>query len=125
MRKPDVVIRDQYLLRWHLIPRNRWFNIYLHKFIGSDDDMPHDHPWDSFSILLKGRVMEAVFKGDDVKWVYPRRFVPYFRRAEHVHIVSILRTPTWTLFITGPKRREWGFHTARGFVRWDKYLGER
>lgn len=27
-----------YLLRWFIIPRNRFFNIYLHKFLRSDDD---------------------------------------------------------------------------------------
>ena len=27
------------------------------------------------------------------------------------------------LFITGPKFRDWGFMTARGWVRWSEYLG--
>lgn len=34
-RKPDFVIGDPanpYLLRWYVIPRNKVFNIYLHKF---------------------------------------------------------------------------------------------
>ena len=36
LRKPDFVIGghdDPYMLRWWIIPRNRFFNIYLHKFL--------------------------------------------------------------------------------------------
>ena len=45
--KPKVIGKN-YLSRWHIIPRNRYFNIYLHKFVGSDDDRAlHDHPWRS------------------------------------------------------------------------------
>ena len=39
--KPHFVIGgadDPYMLRWYLIPRNRRFNIYLHKFLRDDDD---------------------------------------------------------------------------------------
>ncbi len=45
MRKPDFTVIGQgteevpYLQRWWVIPRNRWFNIYLHKFQHSDDDV--------------------------------------------------------------------------------------
>lgn len=48
-----------YLLRWFLIPRNRWFNIYLHKFCRDDDDRAlHDHPWWFVSIMLQGSYVE-------------------------------------------------------------------
>lgn len=57
-RAPDFVIGrtgDPYMERWWLIPRNRFFNIYLHRFWRSDDDRAlHDHPWVNLSILLKG-----------------------------------------------------------------------
>lgn len=39
--KPHFVIgsgESPYLLRWFLIPRNTKLNIYLHKFLQSDDD---------------------------------------------------------------------------------------
>ncbi len=41
MRKPDFIIggpENPYLLRWYLIPQNRFFNVYLHKILRSDDD---------------------------------------------------------------------------------------
>lgn len=57
-RAPDVVIGEvhrPYLLRWWVIPRNPVFNVYLHRFMRSDDDRAlHDHPWSNLSILLRG-----------------------------------------------------------------------
>lgn len=55
-----------YLKRWHLLPRNRWFNIYLHHFVHGDDDRAlHDHPWASASLLLEGRYREHTSE-----WMY-------------------------------------------------------
>jgi hypothetical protein len=51
--------RRPYLTRWHLIPRNRWLNLYLHKFVHGDDERAlHDHPWASASLILEGRYIE-------------------------------------------------------------------
>jgi hypothetical protein len=49
-----------YLQRWHLIPRNRWFNAYLHIFVHGDDDRAlHTHAWNSWSLMLIGRYYEV------------------------------------------------------------------
>lgn len=51
--------RREYLFRWHMIPRNRWFNLYLHKFVHGDDERAlHDHPWASASLILEGHYIE-------------------------------------------------------------------
>lgn len=51
--------RRPYLQRWHMIPRNRWFNIYLHIFVHGDDDRAlHDHAWNSWSLILSDRYYE-------------------------------------------------------------------
>jgi hypothetical protein len=61
-RKPDFIIGgadEPYMLRWWVIPRNRFFNIYLHHFLRSDEDRAlHDHPWLNCSWLLDGRYTE-------------------------------------------------------------------
>lgn len=61
-RPPDFIIGGSnrpYMLRWWLIRRNRFFNIYLHKFLRSDDDRAlHDHPWLNMSYLLDGEYIE-------------------------------------------------------------------
>lgn len=63
-RPPDVVIGGEatpYTRRWWVIPRNRWFNVYLHHFLQSDDDRAlHDHPWWNASLLLSGSYREHV-----------------------------------------------------------------
>ena len=57
-RAPDFQIGgsvNPYCNRWWVIPRNRWFNIYLHEFVRDDDDRAlHDHPWWNISIVLRG-----------------------------------------------------------------------
>ena len=60
--RPHKVIGgpDPYLLRWHVIPRNRLLNVYVHKFLRSDDDRAlHDHPWWFVSLILRGRYDEV------------------------------------------------------------------
>lgn len=144
-RFPDRIIgeeNDPYLLRWHVIPRNKFFNIYLHKFCKSDEDRAlHDHPWlFNFSILLKGTYLEHVFKKR--RGIYARSSLPgskkimrkafsfsglKFRWGKAPHRVELLRSaslvdtfenPVWTVFITGPTVREWGFYCPQGWRHW-------
>lgn len=116
MRAPDKRIGGDYLLRWHVIPRNRYFNIYLHKFCRSDDDRAlHDHPWNSVSILLKGSYIEH-FKNKAILRKAGRIFG---RKAATAHRIEMVgKGPVWTLFITGHKFREWGFHCPKGWRSW-------
>lgn len=123
-----------YLLRWHLIPRNRWFNIYLHKFIGDDDDRAlHDHPWWSFSVRLRGQLREhyklpglfefSPFGCGKLIEIVEERMAPRFvyRPATFAHRLELVgNKPAWTIFITGPRVREWGFHCPKGWVHWTK-----
>lgn len=102
-----------YLKRWHLIPKNRWFNIYLHCFEGSDSDRAlHNHPWWSFSFLLKGQLSEN-YKTSLWDHVVLHRtilkFWPYYRSRTHWHQMFLDSETAWTIFITGPKRQRWGF----------------
>src|SRR3546814_20880058 len=66
-RAPSFVIGGEdnpYLRRWYIIPRNRWFNVYLHEFLRDDDDRAlHDHPWVNLSILLRGQYVEHTATG--------------------------------------------------------------
>jgi len=120
MRNPDVIINGNYLQRWFIIPRNRFFNIYLHCFTGSDDDRAlHDHPWWSLSFLLKGELVEHSFSGK--KHIY--KYLPVVRSAKFSHRLELIKGPAWTIFITGPKIRSWGFHhPVDGWLPWRKFL---
>lgn len=138
-RKPDIIIGeldDPYLLRWFVIPRNRFFNIYLHKFCKSDDDRAlHDHPWIfNVSILLKGEYIEHKFVNyeDECMETYTknrRQFIPYFRWGDSPHRVELLEDsfttlekPVWTLFMTGFRVRRWGFYCPKGWKYWRDFV---
>lgn len=123
--KPHFYIggtENPYLLRWYLIPRNSWFNVYLHKFLRDDDDRAlHDHPWWFISVLLRGAYYEHCVDGVRIRTTCGS---VAFRTAQHRHRIELFRSrpPTWTLVITGRKVREWGFWCPQGFVPWHKFV---
>lgn len=125
-RDADFVVgtRDNpYLKRWFLIPRNRLFNVYLHEFWRDDDDRAlHDHPWWSVSIMLSGHLREILADGS-VRVVNQAGQV-IFRKASHLHRLEVVEKPSRTLFITGPKFREWGFACPQGWRHWKDFVGE-
>ena len=122
MRSPDRVIQGDYLHRWHLIPKNRFLNLYLHNFNRPDASThahAHDHPWWSVTLVLKGWYVEEQRSGDR-KRICP--FLLRFRPAMLAHRVSAVSPEgCWTLFITGRKRREWGFWVGEKWVSHEDY----
>ena len=134
-REPDFIIggkADPYLRRHWLLPRNRFFNVYVHEFLRSDDDRAlHDHPWlFNCSWLIEGRYIEWM------RWRPTSRYpIPFFRYAGDVkfrwgpaaHRIELYgnsltgEEPCWTVFVTGPRVREWGFLCEGGWVHWRKF----
>ena len=115
-------IGDDYLTRYYVIPRNAWFNVYLHKFTADDDHRAlHDHPWWSISLLLKGRLTEHLPKMQQREI---EQFKPVYRPVGHPHRMTLQTRTAWTLFITGPVVRQWGFHCPKGWVHWEDYTDE-
>lgn len=126
-RPPDFVIGPNdatpYLQRWWIIPRNRIFNIYLHRFLHSDEDQAlHDHPWVNCSIILDGEYIEHDMSGNAK--AYNAGNIK-FRRASSAHRLELVGVECWTLFITGPVIREWGFHCPNGWRHWKEFVSER
>jgi hypothetical protein len=122
MRAPDFVIGDPaapYMRRWWIIPRNRWFNLYLHNILRDDDDRAlHDHPWWNVSIVLTGVLREVLPSGSRIL----QRFAIVARGAKAAHRLEVVHGPVWTLFITGPVVRTWGFHCPKGWVPWRQFV---
>lgn len=119
--KPHFIIggkENPYMLRWFLLPRNKWFTIYLHKFLRDDDDRAlHDHPWNFLSFMLKGSYDEVTDNG-----IVSRTSPSFaFRRAEHRHRVILTSDHCWTIVIRGKVIREWGFWCPKGFVHWKDF----
>ncbi len=125
-RSPDLLIgdpADPYMRRWHLIERNGIANSYLHHFRHSDDDRAlHDHPWWNVSILLDNEYVEHTITAGGIN--HRKRYVAgdvKFRSARSAHRVELTRGPCWSLFITGPRIRDWGFHCPSRWVPWQEF----
>lgn len=144
-RMPDFIIGGHdhpYLLRWYIVPWRKWHregrakptawrrvkgwfglmlpSVYLHCFLRSDDDRAlHDHPWFWCSILLRGDYTEHTVRAGGVQ-VRCARTAPSLKVSTpwRAHRVEVGDQPCWTLFITGPRMREWYFHCPRGLVHW-------
>ncbi len=131
--KPDFVIGGDYLRRWWVIPRNRFFNIYLHEICRSDDDRAlHDHPWWNVSFVLDGSMLEIMPSASHFPIGQQSetscRSLNYgalvYRKASAAHRLEVRDGETCrTLFITGPRIREWGFHCPQGWRHWKDFTG--
>lgn len=129
-------VNKPFLLRWILIPKNRFCNVYLHQFIRDDEDRAlHDHPWFNLSILLGGQYIEhtiakggvhlrRIFRAGAIKlrtpWSAHRvELTPWEEKAARATLFAPNlpkwvtygdKIPSWSLFITGPVQHKWGFH---------------
>jgi hypothetical protein len=98
-RRPHQVVgptHAPYLMRWFVLPHNRFVNVYVHKFTASDDpEVGHIRGGSSFQHRIELPV------GADGR-------------------AAVCRT----LVVTGPKVRTWGFWCAPDrFVPWDQFDG--
>jgi hypothetical protein len=127
-RSPHFVIgghEQPYMLRWFLIPRNPLLNIYIHHFMRSDDDRAlHDHPWINASILLEGSYLEHTISAGGInhRHEYQSGDIKVRLSGKYAHRIELHNGPVWTLFITGPRYRRWGFHCPdAGWIHWKKF----
>ena len=105
---------NTYLRRWYLVS-TPWFGIYMHAiFLPDRDPWMHDHPWSFVSIVLKGGYLEGL--GNGVRHRWRAGSIHRLRHVDAHAIRSLDRTPTWTLILRGPRRRDWGYHTDQGWV---------
>jgi hypothetical protein len=131
----DRVENEPYLERYYLFlrERNRFpFNVFLHKFLKSDPDDVHDHPWPYATLILKGGYWEWIPHFDTVGrktgeyqvWRGPGHF--RVSKANSFHRIELDPAITaWTLFMPGPKQRDWGFLVKNKWIQWEQYLKQR
>lgn len=130
-RKPDFIVGgvdNPYLMRYWLIPRNRFFNIYVHQFRRSDDDRAlHCHPWlFNASWIIQGEYTEHTIAEGGVANAALRKAGAWkFRWGRAPHRVELHAGWCWTVFVTGPVVRMWGFHCPRGWVPWQQFVSAR
>jgi hypothetical protein len=134
-RKRIVLDRqsDQpYLERYYLFLKDRKqfpFNIFLHKFLKSDPDHVHNHPWPYATLILKGGYYEWIPQfnsiGEKINeiavWRGPGSF--RVRGADSYHRVELdPGIECWTLFMPGPHQQDWGFLVANKWIHNEEYL---
>jgi hypothetical protein len=131
----DRINNEPYLERYYLFLKDRKrfpFNIFLHKFLKSDPDDVHDHPWPYTTLILKGGYYEwtPVFdrEGNKIAETCAWRGPGHFRTcsASSYHRIELDPSVTaWTLFMPGPQKREWGFLVKNKWIHNDEYLTGR
>ena len=134
------VIRDRlddepYLERYYVFLKDREtfpFNAFVHKFLKSDPDDVHDHPWPYATLILKGGYWEwrPTFdaegrkNGEVSRWCGAGSFRTAGANTYH-RIELDPDIECWTLFMPGIKQRDWGFLVKNKWVQWEQYLAQR
>jgi len=131
----DRVNNEPYLERYYLFLKDRQrfpFNVFLHKFLKSDPDDVHDHPWPYATVVLKGGYWEWTpqfdSSGKKINEIAKWRGAGHFRTCSANSYHRIELDPAiecWTLFMPGPQTQDWGFLTRQGWVQHEQYLDAR
>jgi hypothetical protein len=131
----DRESNEPYLERYYIFLKDRKlfpFNIFLHKFLKSDPDDVHDHPWPYATLILKGGYWEWIPNFDSVGrkvgeyqvWRGPGSF--RICSANSYHRIELDPTvECWTMFMPGPQKREWGFLVNNKWIHNDEYIKQR
>ncbi len=122
----DRVDQEPYLERYYLFLKDRNsfpFNIFLHRFLKSDPDDLHNHPWPFLTIILSGGYWEYTEEGKHWRAPLTYRYAP----ANTYHRVELDKNVPhcWTLFMPGKKMQDWGFKTKDGWIHNEEYLNKK
>jgi len=131
----DRQSNEPYLERYYIFLKDRKkfpFNAFIHKFLKSDPDEVHDHPWPYATLILKGGYWEWIPKFDSIG----KKFGEYrvWRGPGHFRVCSATsyhrieldpKVTAWTLFMPGPQKREWGFLVNNKWIHNEQFLKEK
>ena len=130
----DRESNEPYMERYYVFLKDRkWFpfNIFLHKFLKSDPDDVHDHPWPYATLILKGGYYEWIpqFNNQGKKisefqvWRGPGSFRVCGATSYH-RIELDPSVECWSLFMPGLQKREWGFLVKNKWIHNENYLAQ-
>lgn len=132
---------DVYLKRWRIlgylssddnyrgkpVESKLPFTLRLHRFIRPDNDGAcHNHPWRwAVSFILQGGYDELRIDPVTGEKTTRSHRAPALNiiGGDDYHMVTKLYGQPLTLFLTGPKRKGWGFLVNGEHVDWRKFLG--
>ncbi len=128
----DRASEEPYLERYYVFLKDRTrfpFNVFIHKFLKSDPDDVHDHPWPYATLILKGGYYEwtpnfnsnGEMIGETRHWRGPGHF--RICKPNSYHRIELKPDVTaWTMFMPGPQKREWGFLVKNKWIPNGEYL---
>jgi len=112
------------LTRW-ILAEGRWGKVMFHRFHRSDEDREHhDHPWNFWTVILWRGYVEETLSGQRRLWPGTVRW----RSGIWRHRVLLVKDrqgrerESWSLVFAGPRVRDWGFWTDRGWVFWKTFI---
>lgn len=138
-----------YLVRY-IVFKSTWFSIYIHRFMRSDSDDPHDHPWNFFTYIVEGGYTERYYnmerpqhslKKNTFKSYWTEEFNRReagslaYRKSQDIHKVELdrdydiseIEKAPLTICLIGKRHRQWGFWTLKDrgakYMHWREYLG--
>jgi len=110
-----------YVIRWRLEIAGLG-SVRVHHWLASDDPRAfHDHPWWFVTLVLRGGYTDRSPAGDEHLHAGAVRYRP----ALHQHTVVSDESGAWTLLVTGPKIRAWGFWPDGKFRKANKWFASR
>lgn len=90
----------------YAVLKTGWLNVYLHQLSAPNwHPACHDHPWGFVTLLLWRGYKERIGTKEYRRW--PGMIL--FRPATFAHNVITPYGTSWSLIVTGPKSRDWGF----------------
>lgn len=128
---PDTEDPKRVYLRRLRIFQTPWFAFYLHFIYLPDDQAPHDHPCNFWSLILRGGYTERFYRDPGLfersrfygpsspetftvrNWT---RWTVHGTPTSAAHRITVLEPRTISLCLFGRRRRDWGFWTQDGFV---------
>lgn len=106
-----------YVIRWKV--ETALGSVRLHHWLSPDDDRArHDHPWWFVTLVLRGGYTDVSPGGDE----HLRAGSVRYRPALHRHTVVPDKGGAWTVIVTGPKSRSWGFWREGKFYKANKWF---
>lgn len=126
---------DVYLHRLRIV-QTPWFGLYVHDLNLPDADPdPHDHPWNFWSLVLRGGYSEEIHydplktkvtvNNGTSRVTYNRRWnrmTLHGMGRQYAHRITSVLPKTKTLVFVGRRSGEWYFWTDSGPVLWSDYI---
>lgn len=135
--------QDVFLVRYILF-KSKAFSIYIHRFLHSDADAPHDHPWNFYTYVVENGYQEYFYdlnkplvESGEFKSLWTMKINHRkpgsleYRKATDIHRVVLPQQYTLeeinqaplTICLMFKRQRNWGFwNNGSYFIDWREYL---